>query len=142
MTKDGGHHRSFASHVGLVLTLSRQHHPYAVLLTLAFMCGIAAGASPATCPLPVTLPCAFLGTALGLQSGIGNLGMSVIQLVPILMDTVFRFDLLAPSDLGGRRDAGEQILGVQRRNLLVPWCAIAAILPSSTCGCSVKANIK
>ena len=60
---------------------------YWVLLTLAFMCGIGGGAFSGYMPSTgYFFPKRLSGTALGLQGGIGNLGMSVIQLVgPILM---------------------------------------------------------
>lgn len=73
--------------------------PYAVLLTLAFMCGIGGAAFSGYMPSTgYFFPKRLSGTALGLQGGIGNLGMSVIQLVgPILMGFgLFGMTWLAP----------------------------------------------
>ena len=102
--------------------------PYAVLLTLAFMCGI--GGAAFSCYMPSTgyfFPKRLSGTALGLQGGIGNLGMSVIQLVgPILMGFgLFGLTWLAPQTQVGEH-AGEQIWVYNAAIFFVPWCVIAA----------------
>ena len=79
--------------------------PYWVLLTLAFMCGIGGGSFSGYMPSTgYFFPKRLSGTALGLQGGIGNLGMSVIQLVgPILMGfESLRHDLAGPADAGER----------------------------------------
>ena len=56
--------------------------PYGVLLALAFMCGIGGGAfSGYMASTGYFFPKRLAGTALGLQGVIGNLGMSVLQLV-------------------------------------------------------------
>ena len=102
--------------------------PYAVLLTLAFMCGIGGGAFSGYMPSTgYFFPKRLSGTALGLQGGIGNLGMSVIQLVgPILMGFgLFGMTWLAPQTQVGEH-AGEQIWVYNAAIFFVPWCVIAA----------------
>ena len=102
--------------------------PYAVLLTLAFMCGIGGAAFSGYMPSTgYFFPKRLSGTALGLQGGIGNLGMSVIQLVgPILMGFgLFGMTWLAPQTLVGEH-AGEQIWVYNAAIFFVPWCVIAA----------------
>ena len=86
--------------------------PYWVLLTLAFMCGIGGGAFSGYMPSTgYFFPKRLVGTALGLQGGIGNLGMSVIQLVgPVLMGFgLFGMTWLAPQ----QQVAGDLLLGSQ-----------------------------
>ena len=102
--------------------------PYAVLLTLAFMCGIGVAAFSGYMPSTgYFFPKRLSGTALGLQGGIGNLGMSVIQLVgPILMGFgLFGLTWLAPQTQVGEH-AGEQIWVYNAAIFFVPWCVIAA----------------
>ena len=119
--------------------------PYAVLLTLAFMCGIGGGAFSGYMPSTgYFFPKRLSGTALGLQGGIGNLGMSVIQLVgPILMGFgLFGLTWLAPQTQVGEH-AGEQIWVYNAAIFFVPWCVIAAILAFIYLrDVPVKANIK
>lgn len=102
--------------------------PYAVLLTLAFMCGIGGAAFSGYMPSTgYFFPKRLSGTALGLQGGIGNLGMSVIQLVgPILMGFgLFGLTWLAPQTQVGEH-TGEQIWVYNAAIFFVPWCVIAA----------------
>ena len=119
--------------------------PYAVLLTLAFMCGIGGAAFSGYMPSTgYFFPKRLSGTALGLQGGIGNLGMSVIQLVgPILMGFgLFGLTWLAPQTQVGEH-AGEQIWVYNAAIFFVPWCVIAAILAFIYLrDVPVKANIK
>ena len=120
--------------------------PYAVLLTLAFMCGIGSGAfSGYMASTGYFFPKRLSGTALGLQGGIGNLGMSVIQLVgPILMGFgLFGLTWLAPQTQATGDHAGEHIWVYNAAAFFVPWCVIAAILAFIYLrDVPVKANIK
>ncbi|MCV0022164.1 MFS transporter, partial [Mobiluncus curtisii] len=73
--------------------------PYWWLLALAFMCGIGGGSFSGYMPSTgYFFPKRLSGTALNLQAGIGNLGMSIIQIVgPILMGfSLFGLSWLAP----------------------------------------------
>ena len=119
--------------------------PYGVLLTLAFMCGIGGAAFSGYMPSTgYFFPKRLSGTALGLQGGIGNLGMSVIQLVgPILMGFgLLGMTWLAPQTQVGEH-AGEQIWVYNAAIFFVPWCIIAAILAFIYLrDVPVKANIK
>ena len=119
--------------------------PYGILLTLAFMCGIGGAAFSGYMPSTgYFFPKRLSGTALGLQGGIGNLGMSVIQLVgPILMGFgLLGMTWLAPQTQVGEH-AGEQIWVYNAAIFFVPWCIIAAILAFIYLrDVPVKANIK
>ena len=84
---------------------------YATLLTLAFLCGIGGGSFSGYMPSTgYFFPKRLQGTALGLQAGIGNLGMSIIQMVgPWLMGFgLFGITYIAPEkDGAGRRRSPE-----------------------------------
>ena len=120
--------------------------PYWVLLTLAFMCGIGGGAFSGYMPSTgYFFPKRLSGTALGLQGGIGNLGMSVIQLVgPILMGFgLFGMTWLAPQTQASGDHAGEHIWVYNAAVFFIPWCLVAAILAFIWLrDVPVKANIK
>ena len=120
--------------------------PYWVLLTLAFMCGIGGGAfSGYMASTGYFFPKRLSGTALGLQGGIGNLGLSVIQLVgPILMGFgLFGMTWLAPQRQVGGDHAGESIWVYNAAEFFIPWCLVAAILAFIWLrDVPVKANIK
>lgn len=124
--------------------------PYWVLLTLAFMCGIGGGAFSGYMPSTgYFFPKRLAGTALGLQGGIGNLGMSVIQLVgPILMGFgLFGMTwLVDPQTQVGEQageHVGEPIWVYNAAAFFIPWCIVAAILAFIWLrDVPVKANIK
>ena len=120
--------------------------PYWVLLTLAFMCGIGGGAFSGYMPSTgYFFPKRLSGTALGLQGGIGNLGMSIIQLVgPILMGFgLFGMTWLAPQQQVSGDHAGEHIWVYNAAVFFIPWCLVAAILAFIWLrDVPVKANIK
>ena len=120
--------------------------PYWVLLTLAFMCGIGSGSFSGYMPSTgYFFPKRLAGTALGLQGGIGNLGMSVIQLVgPILMGFgLFGMTWLAPQTQVKGDHVGESIWVYNAAIFFVPWCILAAILAFIWLrDVPVKANLK
>ena len=99
---------------------------YTVLLLLAFTCGIGGGSFSGYMPSTgYFFPRRLQGTALGIQAGIGNLGMSIIQLVgPLLMGFgLFGITWVAPE----RASTG----GLWVHNaaiFFVPWTIVAAIL--------------
>ena len=120
--------------------------PYWVLLTLAFMCGIGGGSfSGYMSSTGYFFPKRLAGTALGLQGGIGNLGMSVILLVgPVLMGFgLFGLTWLAPQQQVAGTAAGHEIWVYNAAIFFVPWCILAAILAFIWLrDVPVKANIK
>jgi len=120
--------------------------PYGVLLALAFMCGIGGGAfSGYMASTGYFFPKRLAGTALGLQGGIGNLGMSVIQLVgPILMGFgLVGMTWLAPQRQVAGEAAGQEIWVYNAAAFFIPWCILAAILAFIWLrDVPVKANIK
>jgi len=120
--------------------------PYWVLLTLAFMCGIGGGAFSGYMPSTgYFFPKRLVGTALGLQGGIGNLGMSVILLVgPVLMGFgLFGLTWLAPQQQVAGDHVGESIWVYNAAIFFVPWCILAAILAFIWLrDVPVKANLK
>ncbi|WP_180342425.1 MFS transporter [Actinomyces wuliandei] len=112
---------------------------FPVLLGLAFTCGI--GAATFSGYMPSTgffFPKRLSGTALGLQGGLGNMGMSVIQLAaPFLMSTsLFGLTWVHPFD-------DDAPVVVNATVFFLPWSLLAALLAFAYLkDVPVKANIR
>ena len=117
--------------------------PYWWLVVLALMTGIGGGCVSGYMPSTgYFFPKRMSGTALGLQAGIGNFGMSLIQLIaPWLMG----FTLLGIGFIAPQRDAANQsALWVHNVAwFFVPWAIVAAILAFTLLkDVPVKANFR
>ncbi|WP_300048640.1 MFS transporter [Trueperella sp.] len=113
--------------VGWFFAVQNPNTPYWWMLALSFMCGIGGGAFSGYMPSTgMFFPKRIAGTALNLQAGVGNLGMSIIQIVgPILMGTsLFGITWIAPQMDG----AGEPIWVYNPAIFFVPWALAAAVL--------------
>ena len=84
--------------------------PYLVLLLLSFLCGIGGGTFSGYMPSTgYFFPKRLSGTALNVQAGLGNLGMSIIQMVgPWLMG----FGLLGIAFIAPQREADNHAIFV------------------------------
>ncbi|MBM0261651.1 MFS transporter [Corynebacterium macginleyi] len=100
--------------------------PYWWLLTLAFLSGIGGGVFSGFMPSTgYFFPKRLSGTALGIQAGIGNFGISFIQLVaPWLMG----FTLLGVGFVAPQRTADGEIFVHNPAIFLVPWAVVGAFL--------------
>lgn len=100
--------------------------PFWALLLLAALCGIGGGSFSGYMPSTgFFFPKRLVGTALGLQAGLGNLGMSVIQLVgPVLMG----FGLLGITWIAPQRQGSGAIWVHNAAVFFIPWAIVAAIL--------------
>ena len=115
--------------------------PYWVLLTLAFMCGIGGGAFSGYMPSTgYFFPKRLSGTALGIQAGVGNLGMSIIQLLsPWLMG----FGLLGITWIAPQQAGSGPVWVHNAAIFFIPWTIVAALLAFTLLkDVPVKANIR
>lgn len=116
--------------------------PYAVLLLLSFLCGVGGGTFSGYMPSTgYFFPKRLSGTALNLQAGIGNMGMSIIQIAgPWLMG----FGLLGITFIAPERgSAGNHIFVHNAAIFFVPWSILAAVLAFTMLkDVPVKANIR
>lgn len=113
--------------LGWFFAVQDTNTPFWWLLTLSFMCGIGGGSFSGYMPSTgYFFPKRKVGTALGLQAGLGNLGMSVIQLVgPILMGfSLFGLTFVAPQTTS----AGHTLWVHNAAIFFVPWSLLAAVL--------------
>lgn len=127
--------------VGWFFAVQSSHTPYWWMLSLAVMCGIGGGSFSGYMPSTgYFFPKRLSGTALGLQAGIGNLGMSIIQLVgPILMG----FGLFGITFIAPQQAKGQNIWVHNAAIFFVPWCILAAVLSFILLrDVPIKANIR
>lgn len=110
---------------GWFFAVQNSQTPFWWLLTLSFMCGIGGGSFSGYMPSTgYFFPKRLSGTALGLQAGIGNLGISIIQLLaPLLMSmSLFGLTWIAP-----QTTAKGDIWLYNVSIFFVPWCILAAV---------------
>lgn len=126
---------------GWFVAVQNPNTSYGVLLGLAFACGIGGGSFSGYMPSTgYFFPKRLQGTALGIQAGIGNLGMSIIQLVgPLLMG----FGLFGMTWVAPQAGANGPIHVHNAAIFFVPWTIVAAILAFTLLkDVPVKANIR
>ena len=129
------------SMLGWFVAVQNPNTSYGVLLGLAFACGIGGGSFSGYMPSTgYFFPKRLQGTALGIQAGIGNLGMSIIQLVgPLLMG----FGLFGMTWVAPQAGANGPIHVHNAAIFFVPWTIVAAVLAFTLLkDVPVKANIR
>lgn len=116
--------------------------PFWWLLTLSFLCGIGGGVFSGYMPSTgYFFPKRLSGTALALQAGIGNFGMSLIQ---FLAPWVMGFGLLGITFVAPQRDSeGDTLFVHNAAAVMIPWALLAAFLAWTFLkDVPVKANIR
>lgn len=125
---------------GWFFALRNPETPFSVLLALATACGIGGAAFSGYMPsTSFFYPKRLQGTVLGLQGGLGNLGMSAIQLgAPLLMGVpLFGLVWVAPEV------AAQEVRVLNAVVFLIPWALLAAVLAFVMLkDVPIKANIK
>lgn len=113
--------------VGWLLAVRDPSTPYGVLLALSFACGIGGGSFSGYMPSTgYFFPKRLAGTALGAQAGVGNFGMSIVQL---LGPWVIGFSLLGTAFLSPQTTSSGRPLWIHNVPLvLIPWAALAVVL--------------
>ncbi|MCQ9125045.1 NarK/NasA family nitrate transporter [Corynebacterium amycolatum] len=113
--------------LGWYFAVQNTNTPYWWLLTLSFLSGIGGGVFSGFMPSTgYFFPKRMSGTALGIQAGIGNFGISLIQLVgPWLMGfSLLGLGFVAPM----RTDEGHDVFVYNPAIVLVPWTIIMGIV--------------
>lgn len=112
--------------IGWFFAVQNPDTPYWWLLALAFMCGIGGGSFSGYMPSTgFFFPKRLSGTALGIQAGVGNLGMSIIQMASPLLMTVPLAGMawMAPTRLSD----GTDLWLINPTIFFIPWSILAAI---------------
>lgn len=136
-----------ASTLGWGVRTATPSAPYWELMVLAFLAGIGGGAFSGFMPsTSYFFPKSKQGTALGLQAGLGNLGVSIVQLltpyiIAIGAFAIFTHDKSQVLEFPGRPD---QTVWYQNASFVwIPLMLIGAILAWTMLkSVPVKANIK
>jgi len=112
--------------VGWFFAVQNPDTAYGVLIALAIACGIGGGTFSGYMPSTgYFFPKRLSGTALNLQAGIGNLGMSVIQIVgPVLMT----FGLFGITWIAPQHTSSGDLWVHNAAIFFVPWAIAAAVL--------------
>ena len=113
--------------VGWTLVARDVSTPYWVLLALSFAAGIGGGSfSGFMASTSYFFPKRLAGTALGLQAGLGNFGIGLIQL---LTPWVVGFGLLGTAALTPESDSNGELVWLHNGGLvLIPWVILAVVL--------------
>ncbi|WP_174731541.1 MFS transporter [Mesobacillus harenae] len=81
--------------IGIGFAVQNPETPYSVMLLLAGLCGLGGGNfSSSSANMSFFYPKKEKGTALGINGGLGNMGVSVVQFVTPLIITVSTFSLV------------------------------------------------
>jgi NNP family nitrate/nitrite transporter-like MFS transporter len=134
-----------ASTLGWGVRVQSPTAPYWELMTLAFLAGIGGGAFSGFMPsTSYFFPRTKQGTALGIQAGLGNFGVSLVQLLTPYLIAVSFFTFL-----GGSQDmtvAGKPAKEVWYQNAAFVWIPLmlvgAALAWAMLKSVPVKANIR
>ncbi|NCT92272.1 NarK/NasA family nitrate transporter [Cellulomonas sp. APG4] len=113
--------------LGWTLAIRDASTPYSVLLLLAAAAGVGGGAFSGFMPsTSYFFPKRLSGTALGLQAGLGNFGVSLIQ---FLTPWVVGFGLLGTAALTPQQTrTGEDLWLHNAALVLVPWVVLGMVL--------------
>ncbi|MDJ0338476.1 MFS transporter [Cryobacterium sp. PH31-O1] len=113
--------------IGWTLVARDVSTPYWVLLSLSFAAGIGGGSfSGFMASTSYFFPKRLAGTALGLQAGLGNFGIGLIQL---LTPWVVGFGLLGTAVLTPESDSNGELVWLHNGGLvLIPWVLLAVAL--------------
>ena len=115
--------------VGIGFTVQNPATPYEFFITLALLCGLGGGNfASSMANISFFYPKAQKGTALGLNAGLGNLGVSIVQLVVPLVITAGVFGALGGESQTVMK-AGQPIpMWLQNAGFIwVPFIAVSAI---------------
>lgn len=112
--------------IGWYFAIQNPQTPYSVLLILAFTTGIGGGVFSGYMPSTgYFFPKAKAGTALGIQAGVGNFGVSLIQL---LGPWIIGFGLLGTTFLPAQQTPTGPIHLHNIALVLVPWAIVTAVV--------------
>lgn len=113
--------------IGWALAVQDTDTSFTVLMLLAVASGIAGGSfSGYMASTSYFFPKRLSGTAMGLQAGIGNFGIGLVQ---FLVPWVIGFGLLGTAAMGPQIDVNGNKIWLQNAGLvLIPWAILAIIL--------------
>jgi len=115
--------------IGIGMAVQDPNTPFSMMLALALLCGFGGGNfSSSMSNISFFFPKAQKGTALGLNAGLGNLGVSVMQFVVPVVITMGVFGALGGEPQTITKDGVEKSIWLQNAGYIwVPFIAVSAI---------------
>jgi hypothetical protein len=119
--------------VGIGYAVQNPNTPYFLFLALALLCGFGGGNFASSMSnISFFFPRSEKGNALALNAGLGNLGVSVVQLVVPLIITVGVFGWFGGDPTLVKAPAGSAPMWLQNAGFIwVPFIASSAFVPRS-----------
>jgi NNP family nitrate/nitrite transporter-like MFS transporter len=117
--------------IGIGVVIQDPSTSYPTLLGLALLCGLGGGNfSSSMANISFFFPKERKGSALGVNAGLGNLGVSVVQFLAPLVVTVGIFGPLAgdPQSIVNTAGATVEVWAQNAAFIWVPWIAVVALL--------------
>ncbi|HXG59214.1 MAG TPA: NarK family nitrate/nitrite MFS transporter [Thermoanaerobaculia bacterium] len=115
--------------LGIGLAVQNPRTPYSTMLILSLLCGLGGGNFASSMSnISFFFPKAQKGTALGLNAGLGNLGVSAVQFVVPIVITVALFGPLGGGPQTWTRGGETKSIWLQNAGFVwVPFIAVSAI---------------
>ena len=115
--------------IGIGYAVQDNTTSYPTMLMLALLCGLGGGNfSSSMANISFFFPKERKGSALGVNAGLGNLGVSVVQFLSPLVITAGIFGVFGGDSQTIVKNGQEQLVWAQNAAFIwVPWIAIAAI---------------
>ena len=113
--------------LGIGVTIQNPETPYSVFLVLALLCGFGGGNfASSMANISFFFPKSQKGMALGLNAGLGNLGVSVVQFVVPLVITAGIFSALGGEPQVWSKDGVEKAMWLQNAGFIwVPFVLLS-----------------
>ena len=116
--------------IGIGMAIQDPTTPYPTMLMLALLCGLGGGNfSSSMANISFFFPKERKGSALGVNAGLGNLGVSVVQFLSPIIISVGVFGVLGGDSQQVVNKAGQHVeMWAQNAAFVwVPWIALAAV---------------
>ncbi|MBU0915589.1 MAG: NarK family nitrate/nitrite MFS transporter [Gammaproteobacteria bacterium] len=117
--------------IGIGFAVQDPNTPYPTMLTLALLCGLGGGNfSSSMANISFFFPKERKGSALGVNAGLGNLGVSVVQFLSPIIISVGVFGIFGGDSQTIVNKAGQQV-EVWAQNaafVWVPWIVLTAVV--------------
>ena len=116
--------------IGIGIAVQDNTTPYSTMLFLALLCGLGGGNfSSSMANISYFFPSDRKGSALGVNAGLGNLGVSVVQFLSPLIVTVGVLGLFGGDPQTIVRNGQEDLVWTQNAAFIwVPWIAIVSLI--------------
>ena len=117
--------------IGIGYAVQNPATSFSTMLLLALLCGFGGGNfSSSMANISFFFPKARKGSALGVNAGLGNLGVSVVQFLSPMVITVGVFGIFAgaPQTVTGADGATTHLWMQNASFVWVPWIALATVL--------------